>query len=154
MSKILKFVFIGITCVLLVGCGSEKIVEEKETNKTSTNENVTDETEDENDDDLKLISTDDKLIFTNTQGFYMIFNYEGETLKNIEWVMDYENKEAAQIAYNIYNTDEYKNEYDVSINGSEVTLTYKEDYADQTYGAISKSEMETYMTAAGYTINR
>jgi hypothetical protein len=154
MSKILKFVFIGITCVLLVGCGSEKIVEEKETNKTSTNENVTDETEDENDDDLKLISTDDKLIFTNTQGFYMIFNYEGETLKNIEWVMDYENKEAAQIAYNIYNTDEYKNEYDVSINGSEVTLTYKEDYADQTYGAISKSEMETYMSAAGYTINR
>jgi len=154
MNKVLKFTIIGFACVLLVGCGNEKVVEEKETDKVITNENITNETENENDDDLKLVSTDNKLIFTNTQGFYMIFNYEGETLKNIEWVMDYENKEAAQIAYNIYNTDEYKNEYDVSIDGSEVTLTYKEDYADQTYGAITKSEMEAYMSAAGYTINR
>lgn len=152
MNKILKGILIGFVCVLLVGCGNEKVVEDND--KVNTNENITEETENENNDDLKLVSTDDKLIFSNTQGFYMVFNYEGETLKNIEWVMDYENSDAAQIAYNIYSTDEYKNEYDVSIDGSKVTLTYKEDYADQTYGSISKSEMETYMKAAGYTINR
>ena len=154
MNKVIKIVLVGFVCVLLVGCGNEKVVEEKETDKVNTNENITDETENESDDDLKLISTDDKLIFSDTQGFYMVFNYEGEVLKNIEWVMDYENKESAQIAYSIYNADEYSNEYDVSIDGTKVTLTYKEDYADQTYGSISKTDMENYMKATGYTINR
>jgi hypothetical protein len=154
MNKILKYVLVGFTCVLLVGCGSEKVVEEKETDKVNTNENVTEETENKNNDDLKLVSTDNKLIFTDKQGFYMVFNYEGEALKNIEWIMDYENKESAQIAYGIYSADEYSDEYDVSIDGTKITLTYKEDYADQTYGSISKTEMESYMTAAGYTINR
>lgn len=152
MNKILKGILIGFVCVLLVGCGNEKVVEDND--KVNTNENVIEETENENNDDLKLVSTDDKLIFSNTQGFYMVFNYEGETLKNIEWVMDYENNEAAQIAYNIYTADDYSDEYEATLDGTKVTLTYKEDYADQTYGSVSKSEMESYMKAVGYTINR
>jgi hypothetical protein len=154
MKKIIKIVLVGFACVLLVGCGNENVIEEKETDKVNTNENITDETDNENNDDLKLVSTDDKLIFSNTEGFYMVFNYEGEVLKNIEWVMDYENPPPAQIAYDIYNTDEYSNEYEVSLDDTKVTLTYKEDYADQTYGSISKTEMENYMKATGYTINR
>lgn len=154
MKRLLSYALICFLCVLLVGCGSDTKKENTEENtNTNTNENVNEDTEDTNT-DLKMTSTDDKLIFTDSQGFYMIFNYEGETLKNIEWVMDYEDKNTAQIAYNIYTSSEYKEEYDATIDGTKVTLTYKEDYADETYGAITKSEMEAYMTAAGYTYNK
>lgn len=147
MKKILNYTFALFLCVVLVGCGNKN----EDTNyDDSGNQN---QSESENNNDEQWISTDDKLIFTDTDGYYMVFNYDGQTLETVEWIMDFEDKESAQIAYNLYK-DNYNNMYDVAISGTVITLTYKEEYAKQSYGAISKSDMEMYMENAGYTINK
>lgn len=127
MKKIFAYGLIIIVSIFLVGCG----------NNTSTD---------------KLVSTDDKLVFSDTNGYYMVFNYDGDNLKSVQWIMDYETEEAAETVYNMYTGGDYTSMYEVEIQGSVITLTYLEDYAANTYGVISKDVMETYMTNAGYTI--
>ena len=147
MKKILGYTMVLLLCFTLVGCKDKnEDIDYNENNNQNTSEN-------ENNDDAKWISTDDKLIFTDTNGYYMVFNYDGQTLETVQWIMDFEDNDTAQMAYNMY-TSGYDTMYDVSISGTVVTLTYKEEYARQSYGAISKSDMEMYMENAGYIINK
>lgn len=151
MKKILGYGIIILLCVFLVGCGNETTEENNDSNTTNNTDNSElDSTEDEN--DGKWISTDDKLIFIDDDGYYMVFTYDGEVLSKVEWVMDFEDDATAQMAYDLY-TSGYDTMYDVAIDDTVVTLTLTDDYAQATYGTISKSDMETYMENAGYIIN-
>ena len=82
----------------------------------------------------------------------MVFTYDDETLTKVEWVMDFGDEPTAQYAYNLY-TSGYDSMYNVAIDGTVVTLTFKDEYAQATYGTISKSDMENIMSETGYIIN-
>lgn len=149
MKKLLSYILVLFLCFVLVGCGSETTGD----NDSNATDNTTDETElDETENSGKWISTDDKLIFINDDGYYMVFTYDDEILTKVEWVMDFGDEPAAQYAYNLY-TSGYDSMYNVAIDGTVVTLTFKDEYAQATYGTISKSDMENTMSETGYIIN-
>lgn len=149
MKKSLYLILVSLICLILVGCGSS-ISNEKELNNKE--ENITEN--ENNDNNLNIISTNNKLVFTDISGYYMVFNYDGESLINVQWIMPLESKAQATAMAELYKKEQYENLYEVNVDGKNVILTYTEDYMDTSYGAISKTQMETYLTTAGYTIKK
>jgi len=143
MKKLFAYILVGFLCVTLTGCNSKNNEEEGSSTTDNTNETSG---------NLKYVSTDNELVFMNDDGYYMIFDFDGETIKTVRWIMDYETEERAEAVYNIYTGGSYSGMFDVSVNGSIVTLSYKESYASQLYGALSRTELETYMANTGYLI--
>jgi len=146
MKKIFTYIFIFLLCFTLVGCSSSNI-EEEESNADNQTE--------ESDEDLQIISTDNELVFMNEDGYYMIFEYNNSgELQTVRWILPYDTVDQAETVYNMYAEGDYASMFDVEREGKIVTLSYKEEYAQQLYSGISKSDMEEVMEDSGYEIKK
>ncbi len=97
-----------------------------------------------------LYSSSNTLEFLDSDGYRLILHYDDEDLESAEWIIVTGSVEDA----NKLN-DYYKDKTDmfsVEVDDKTVILTYSEKYTDETFGSVSKSDMEKYMKQKGYTL--
>ncbi|HOO68465.1 MAG TPA: hypothetical protein PLC53_03770, partial [Bacilli bacterium] len=103
MKKILFYATIGVLCIFLVGCSKDN-----STTETSI---------------LDMVSTEDKLVFEDTNGYLMILDYNGDQLNTVEWVITYETEEETNAGYETYIEDSYSDIFNVEKGDNMIILT-------------------------------
>lgn len=138
MKKLSLYLFLFLSCFLLFGCGK------KEANPAN-NQN-----EEEN--DIDIISTEDTIVFKSTDNIYTTFYYDGETLEKVTMTSIFDTEEEAKAAVELFQGEDFKTMYgNIKRTGTKVTLDYIKEYFDY-YTSLTKTEMETFMGEAGYEI--
>lgn len=139
-KKLLLGIFTVIMCFFITGCGATE-------NDTPTDDN--NNIQEGNIESYDITSTENKLVFTDPSGAsYITYYFENDKIVKAEAVAKYPTVELAQLAYQ--TAKDQDPDVEVSVKGTYLIVSAEIGE----YESLSKSELESALTMAGYKINK
>ena len=119
-----KFLLVVICVVLLLGCAHRELD--------------------------TIYSDKDTLKFMDENGYVLTIHYSDSLVEDAEWVIVTDSEEDADKLIQYYS-DKIEM-FDATLDGTTVILKYTEEYLDETFGSVTKDEMEEYLGKKGYEL--
>ncbi len=136
MKKRIFVLFIAIVCLfIVVGCGKDN---NPETNNNDDNNSEVDNntTNNQADDDFKLYTDNNKLVYENSNTKY-IFYFSGEEITAYHTYVDYGDAVTANYAYQVFKNDGVDTADKFYVKGKYVVFEWnKSEYEDLTASQV------------------